>query len=134
MTPLRASLFRNAMWAMLLIAAALLPRALVPAGYMPDSGARSFSVMLCNSASGETVRVDIRVDAPASGHEKGQPGTDHPCAFGALASMATGGADAVLLEAALLHIIFLGFAPVVAPDLQGFFHLRPPLRGPPALS
>ena len=134
MTPIRASLFRNALWVMLLVAVALLPRALVPAGYMPDSGARSFSVMLCNSASGETVRVDIPVDAPASGHDKGQPGTDHPCAFGALAGMATGGADTVLLAAAIRHIVLLGFVPVAVPSLQGIFHLRPPLRGPPAFS
>ena len=39
-----------------------------------------------------------------------------------------------LLAVTLEHVIALGFAPVTVPVLQGFFLLRPPLRGPPTLS
>ncbi len=119
---------------MLLIAAALFVRAIIPAGYMPSDETRSFSIMLCADQNAASVRIDIPVDSTSSHHDKNPSSSDHPCAFGGLSTASLGGADAVLLDSAIAHIIALGFSPVATPLLQGFFRLRPPLRGPPALS
>ncbi|MGC1470359.1 MAG: hypothetical protein WA793_13375, partial [Sphingorhabdus sp.] len=56
------------------------------------------------------------------------------CAYSATSMAALGGADAPLLAIALLFILALGFAPVEPLQLQQTNHLRPPLRGPPALA
>lgn len=119
---------------MLLIAAALFVRAIIPAGYMPSDETRSFSIMLCADQNAASVRIDIPVDTTSSQHDKNQSPSDHPCAFGGLSAASLSGADAVLLDSAIAHIIALGVAPVATPVLQGFFHLRPPLRGPPSFS
>ena len=119
---------------MLIVAFALAIKAVVPTGYMLGSmvGARTISVMLCADQNAESVRIAI----PANGSqdEGDHKARDSSCAFSALSFGAVGGADAPLLSAALDHIIALGFAPVATPVLQGFFRLRPPLRGPPLLS
>lgn len=134
MTAMRSLLNSRPAWAMLIVLIALLPRVLVPAGYMPGTGSRSFTVMLCNDASGVAMRIAIPMNDPAPAKNSDGRSGDHPCAFGSLADVSLGGADAVLLATALDHILALGFLPVAAPVLQGFFLLRPPLRGPPALS
>lgn len=119
---------------MLIVAFALTIKAVVPTGYMLGSmvGARTISVMLCADQNAESVRIAIPADGSQDeDHHKAKDGS---CAFSALSFGAVGGADALLLSAVLDHIIALGFAPVTTPVLQGFFHLRPPLRGPPLLS
>lgn len=134
MTAVRALMNGRPVMAMLLVLLALLARALVPAGYMPAEGSRSFTVMLCNDSNAQAIRIAIPVDAQGKDEGKGKGShADSPCAFGALAGASLGGADAPLLAVALEHILALGFLPVTAPVLQGVFHLRPPLRGPPSL-
>jgi hypothetical protein len=131
----RALLFRNASLAFLLVLAALFVRAIVPAGYMPAAQSRSFTVMLCADQNATSMRVAIPIDGLSLPHEgKSDHASDSPCSFGGLAMGATGFADAALLAVALAHVISLGFAPVEVPTLQGFFYLRPPLRGPPLYS
>lgn len=133
MTALRSLLHDRRMLAMLLILAALLARALVPSGYMPAGGERSLSIMLCADAGATSVRIAIPLDSPAP-QQKDHTGGEHPCAFGGLAAASLGGADLPLLAVAIRHILALGFAPVAAPRIPDFTRLRPPLRGPPALS
>lgn len=119
---------------MLIVALALCVKAIVPTGYMVGGGERTLVVQLCSDGLGKAMMTRIAIPmAPASEqqpHEQG--GDDSPCAFGALSLGALAGADAPLLADAALFIIARGFAPVVALPLERLFHLRPPLRGPPA--
>ena len=119
--------------ALLLVMLALLSRALIPAGYMPTDGTRSFTVMLCNDSAASTIRVSIPVNAPDPARQGKDHRGDHPCAFGSLADVSLGGADAIQLSVALNYILALGFLAVAPPVLQDISYLRPPLRGPPSL-
>jgi len=121
---------------MFLIALALMAKALVPAGYMIDSddGARTITVQLCADTAASSTTITIPIAGDTGGQGKHHKAAESPCAFTALSDSSLAGADPLLLAEALHHIIALGFAPVNAPTLQGAFHLRPPLRGPPALS
>jgi len=135
MSSWRALLVQNASLTLLLVLAALFVRAIVPAGYMPSTQSRSFTVMLCADQNVTSMRVTIPIDGSSLPHDgKSDHASDSPCSFGGLAMGATGGADAALLAVALAHVIALGFSPVDVPTLQGFFYLRPPLRGPPSHS
>lgn len=131
----RALLLRNVSLTLSLVLAALFVRAIIPAGYMPSSQSRSFTVMLCADQNATSMRITIPVDGSSVPHDgKSDHGSDSLCSFGGLAMGADSGADAALLAIALDHVIALGFAPVDAPVLQGLFYLRPPLRGPPSRS
>ncbi|MGD9812579.1 MAG: hypothetical protein AB7U35_14810, partial [Sphingobium sp.] len=92
MISLRALLFRNAVLAMLMIGAALAVRALVPAGYMPAPGSRTFTVMLCADQNATAIRIAIPMDTPGAPDGKSHHG-DSPCAFGSLAGASLGGAS-----------------------------------------
>jgi hypothetical protein len=137
MTRFRALTRRHARLALGLVALALAMKALVPAGFMLSAaGDRFLTVTICADASG--VAKQVRIAIPA----KGEAGSDHseaadksqPCAFAGLGHAALGGADPVLLAAALAFILLIGFAPLRAPPTRDIPFLRPPLRGPPSLS
>lgn len=124
-------------FAMLIVAAALCVKALVPQGYMVAGGERlTLSVQLCfDGIEKRTVEIAIPTDGKARGDAPGHDGApDQHCAFSSLAMGALGGADAPLLAMALAFILVLGFAPVRSPPRELFLHLRPPLRGPPLLT
>lgn len=135
MIALRAFLLRHSTLALGLVALALAMKALLPAGYMPGGDTRSFTIQLCSEGiDGRhdlvrqiTVPASDAVEKAAAGHAKAQ-GT---CPFGALGHALLGGADPVLLAAALAFILALGFAPVAVPAPRRRAHAWPPLRGPP---
>jgi hypothetical protein len=95
------------------------------------------TVTICADASGTPKQM--RIALPSKG---GDAGGDHseaaskaqPCAFAGLGHGALGGADPVLLAAALAFILLVGFAPLRAPPARDIAFLRPPLRGPPSLT
>ncbi|MBC2666815.1 hypothetical protein H7F51_14955 [Novosphingobium flavum] len=129
MTLLRAFLRDHRKLASLVLAMALLMKALVPAGYMVESGSRVLAVAICADASGGHFTLQIVIPGKTDGearHDKAE-GT---CAFSALAMGALGGADPALLLIALAFILLLGLAPAPA-RRKGPARLRPPLRGPP---
>jgi hypothetical protein len=71
---------------------------------------------------------------PMKGEPAGQNSkADGMCAFGALSFASLAGADLALLALALLFILATGFAALALPALRRTAHVRPPLRGPPAL-
>lgn len=87
MQALRTALIHNRALAGLLVAAALLARALVPGGYMAAPSAGSITVTLCADASGTPKQVQVAL----GDHEV--PGKDHqdkhsPCAFAGMAALA----------------------------------------------
>lgn len=137
MSSLRAFSHRYAQLTLVLVVLALAVKALVPAGHMISSnGERFLTVTICDDASG-TPKI-MRIAIP----DKNEKGADHseaadksqPCAFSGLGHATLGGADPLLLAAALAFILLVGLAPLRAPPAHDIPFLRPPLRGPPSLS
>ena len=121
---------------MLLVAMALMIKALIPDGFMPDFGGTTISIQICADASGQTMTRQVTLPARRGVEGSGAQGAkgDGLCAFTALGHGAMPGADPVFLVAALLFLVLLGFAPLIpaAPRRSSF--LRPHLRGPPTLA
>ena len=138
MGTLRTLLLTRRRLALLLVVLAVAVRALVPAGFMPGGdAARTLSLAICTDGSGVTHQSVIAIALPA---KPGDGGAEHrstkahaPCAFSALSFAALGGADGLLLAAALAFALALGFAATPRLLLRQAGWLRPPLRGPPAL-
>mgnify|MGYP000320077118 FL=1 len=135
MYALRALVQRHRLAMAMVIAAALLMKAVVPAGFMVGAGARVLTIELCADAQGERMVRQIAIGTEPSGaeaqaqHQKGAG----LCPYGALGFAALGGADPIQLAAALAFVLTLGFAALVVPAPRTIAHLRPPLRGPPLL-
>jgi len=131
MTSIRALIRDHRTLAMLLVAVALFVKVLVPSGYMAGTGQKLLSVQIClDGINHKTVQLAVPADGSSHQDSQGHP----PCAFTALSMGALGGIDAPLLALAIAFILALGFAPT-HPVLRGrASHLRPPLRGPPALT
>ena len=133
MTALRALLLRHRALAIMLVAAALCLKALVPAGYMLEARHKVLTVTVCMDSQGHSVTRDIVVPMKGSpaGDAARHADAGKACGWSSLAMDALGGADAPLLAAALAFIFALGFAPLAAPRPRRAVWLRPPLRGPP---
>ncbi len=130
MNALRSLVFRYRLLAMLLVAAALCLRIVLPAGTMIAPAAKVLTIRICVDSLGHDGIAQIAVpmkglDSKTGSSAKGE------CAFSSLAMAATGGADPALLALALAFITLLGFAPAPAPRPRRTSRLRPPLRGPP---
>lgn len=134
MTTLRAFLHTHRRLAVLLLALALVMKALIPAGYMLGQHAKVLTVEICADASGAKVMRDIVIPQHGKpGETRGsQAKSDGTCAFSALSMASLGGADPALLALALAFILALGFAPPATAPRRRIDRLRPPLRGPPA--
>ena len=137
MSSLRALIRNNGQLGLALVALALMVRALVPAGFMvSSSGDRFLTVTICADASGVPQQMQIAIpgrDGADGDHSEANDKAE-PCAFSGLGHSAIGGADPVLLAAALAFILLVGLAPLRAPPVRDIAFLRPPLRGPPSLS
>lgn len=114
--------------AALILAAALLLRVLVPAGFMPVVEQGRVSLTLC-SGYGPVVAKPMH----HGGHHMPVQQTQSPCAFADLALPVLGGVDPLILAVALAFVAILALllAAVVAPSTPS--RLRPPLRAPPAI-
>jgi hypothetical protein len=117
--------------AMLLIACALIVKALVPSGFMIGQHATVLTVEICADTLGAKVTRQVVVP-----HSDGRTG-EHAdkagvCPFSGLAMAALPGADALLLAVALAFILALGFITPRRVTLPRLAHTQPPLRGPPA--
>jgi hypothetical protein len=134
MSRLRAIIRDHARLMLVLLALALVVKAVIPTGYMLSaSGERFLTVTICADASGTPKQMQIAIPA------KQDPGDDHSdeaskathCAFSGLGHSALGGTDRLLLAAALAFILLTGFAPLPALAARDIPFLRPQLRGPP---
>jgi hypothetical protein len=134
MESFRAFLLTHRRLAVLLIAAALCMKALIPEGYMLGGDTRVLTVQICADSLGYIVTKQIIVGQGGHSSTADKAKADSPCAFTALTHGALGGADAVQLALALLFILTLAFAPLLPARAKRIAHLRPPLRGPPALA
>jgi hypothetical protein len=133
-TRLRRHILLHRRWAAALIALALLMKLLVPAGFMPSVASGKITIELCSGFGVQKVEMALpgmadHQPAPAD-HGK----ADSPCTFSGLTAQALAAADPIILAVGLAFILATVFrkAAVVLPRLPG--HLRPPLRGPPAIA
>ncbi len=135
MNRLRALIRDHARLTLVLLALALAVKAAVPTGFMLSAGGDRFlTVTICSDASGTPKQMQIAIPG------KQDSGGDHPdaankathCAFSGLGHSSLGGADPLLLAAALTFILLIGLAPLPAPPRRELPFLRPQLRGPPA--
>ncbi|MES2498523.1 MAG: hypothetical protein V4618_20590 [Pseudomonadota bacterium] len=117
--------------ALAFVAAALLMRLLVPAGWMP-AAERGLAITLCTGAGAQQAWIDEKGNL----HQGKQPGegqADHPCVFGGFAA---------LLDVSPFGDALAGIAPlaVALPPLaltavaigRGLAAPPPPSTGPPA--
>lgn len=130
----RALLKEHRWLALWLIAAALAVKALVPAGYMlADSGRKTLTMAICDGTGPAAMTIDVPMDPD---HAKAPDGgkQDGGCAYAGLGHAMLGGADPVLLLAAIAFLLALGFAPAATPTVRRRAFALPPAQGPPNLA
>ena len=120
---------------MLICAAALAVRLLVPTGYMLGSEHGRVAIELCSGfASGPmaTAMPEMHGDTPDHGKSREHGKAEMPCAFSSLSAASLGAIDPIQMAALVAFIMAVGLCPVVLPAIVRRGYLRPPLRGPPA--
>lgn len=134
MGELRAFLIEHRRLAAIVVAFALLMKALLPAGYMVGQaqGQKVLTILVCADASGD--HLSRQVSLPASGKKDGNPPSHDVCPFAGHAFPALGGADPIQIALAIVFALALGFAPVPLPRLARARHVLPPPCGPPAIA
>lgn len=130
MSGLRLLLMRHRHLAALLLALALCLKAVVPVGYMVDATGATLTLRICD---GQTVRtVEVALPGKKADTDATRAQEASHCPYTALGLGGLGAADPLLLAAALVFILLLGFAPLAPPVLRPIPFASPPLRGPPA--
>lgn len=131
MHALRAFLQKHSSLAALIVVAALALRVLVPGGYMPSIDHGRITVKICTGAPDGPGTMVMAI--PGLEHKQ-QPGdvATGKCAYADLAQAMTGGADVILLAAALAFALALALQLISTLPVRPAEFLRPPLRGPPA--
>ncbi|MBW6526396.1 hypothetical protein KZ813_06045 [Sphingomonas sp. RHCKR7] len=120
---------------MLLCAAALLLKLLVPAGYMLASEHGRVAIVICPGMSSAPAAAEMpAMHGGRAGHgDRADHGkAEMPCAFAGLSSLALAAADPIQLAALIAFVVAGGRAADVVTSPLEAHHLRPPLRGPPA--
>lgn len=123
-------------FAVLLCAATLLLKLMVPTGYMIDSDHGRFTVTICSGTAPRTMTMDMpgmHGDmADDHGKSKDHGKAEMPCAFSGLSAAMLGSIDPVQLAALIIFILALSRIATVPPAPSRPAYLRPPLRGPPS--
>ncbi|PCG14286.1 MULTISPECIES: DUF2946 family protein [Sphingomonas] len=122
-------------FAVLLCAATLLLKLLVPTGYMIDNASGRMTVTICSGFGPAAMSMDMpgmHGDMPDHGNSKDHGKAEMPCAFSGLSAAMLGSIDPVQLAALIVFILALGLIATVPPAPSRPAHLRPPLRGPPS--
>jgi hypothetical protein len=120
--------------AVLLCAATLLLKLLVPTGYMIDNASGHFAITICSGFGPLTKTMDMpgmHGDMPDQGNPKDQGKAEMPCAFSGLSAAMTDAIHPVQLAALIAFIMAIGLATRILPAPSQSAYLRPPLRGPP---
>lgn len=125
---------------MLILAAALAMKLLIPGGYMLAVEHGRLAITLCPG----TVPVPKPDPMPMAGmhgngggHHDDKPvhaQAEMPCAFAGLSAAMLAAVDPIQWVALLAFVLATGFVAITATVRPAPPYLRPPLRGPPALS
>lgn len=121
--------------AILICAATLLLKLLVPSGYMIDRVSGHFTITICSGIAAPAAKTGMpgmHRDMPDHGKPGDRGKAEMPCAFSGLSAAALSATDPLQLAALIVFIIGAGVARRVLPPGAAWAHLRPPLRGPPA--
>jgi hypothetical protein len=120
--------------ALALIACAMLLRVLIPAGWMPTTGADGMiRISVCTGMGAETAWIDrdgkIHKEAPSSGHHDLQP-----CGFGVLGLELNETPALILPRPAFTADVVALVARQALPIGHGLAAPPPPSTGPPSLT
>lgn len=121
--------------AVLICAATLLLKLLVPTDYMIDSDHGRVTITFCSGTAPRTMTMEMpgmHGDMPDHGKSKDHSKAEMPCAFAGFSAAMLGSIDPVQLAALIVFILALGLIATVPPAPSSPANLRPPLRGPPA--
>lgn len=129
MAALRTLLRDHFRLAIVLVVLALAVKAAIPTGYMIGSQGKSLTILVCGDASGDHLAKQITIPTKADGQAK----TSESCPYASLSFASLDAGLPHFIALAIAFLLLLGFAPVRIPVLAGFAHIRPPMRGPPAL-
>lgn len=134
MGTIRAFLLQHRAMAFAVVALALAMKALVPAGYMIGTQSKVLTILVCNETPNATHESARDIVVPVKGDGAGkQARADGTCPFSGLGFAGLPGTDPIQLALALAFILATGFVAVKPAAPTRAQHLRPPLRGPPAL-
>ncbi|EZP49986.1 hypothetical protein [Sphingomonas sp. RIT328] len=120
--------------AVLLCAATLLLKLLVPTGYMIDVSSGQVAITLCSGFGPATMTKDMPGmpgDMPDHGRTKDHGKFETPCAFSGLSAAMTGAIDPIQLAALIAFVMATGMVWAMPSAPSDPTYLRPPLRGPP---
>lgn len=132
----RALIRKHRPIALALLVLAFCIKAVIPPGFMVSASPDTLlTVVICSDASDgvKTMQLVISGKDQHSRHSEDSMKGEQ-CAFSGLAKIAVGGADAILLALAFAFILLLGLVSRQRLHFRQFCHLRPPLRGPPAVA
>lgn len=116
----------NPSFLLLLMAAALMLRIAVPAGFMPVADADGIRVEICTGAG----KTFVELVPGGSGGEQPRD----PCPYGLAGAAALDVPPAVGIAAIPLPQIILSYPELILARLVTARALRPPARGPPAFA
>ncbi len=120
--------------AVLICAATLLLKLLVPTGYMIDADHGRFAITVCSGVAPATMTMDMpgmHGDMANHGKSKDHGKAEIPCAFAGLSATVLGSIDPIQLAALIAFVLAVGLTASVLPAPLRPAFLRPPLRGPP---
>ena len=120
---------------MLICAATLLLKLLVPTGYMIDSDHGRITITICAGIVPAVMTMEMpgmRDGMPGHGKSKDHGKAEMPCAFSGLSAAMNGAIDPIQLAALIAFVLAMGMSPIILPTPARRIYLRPPLRGPPA--
>ena len=133
MFALRCFILSHRRIATAVIALALAMKLLVPAGYMPVVTDGRIAITICQGV--EPTPMPMPGMKHGTGESEQHDGPyEAPCAFTALLGSPLAGTDPLLLTAAILYVMASALRIAARPNVAAPLHLRPPLRGPPALA
>ncbi|MFD1786136.1 hypothetical protein ACFSC3_00985 [Sphingomonas floccifaciens] len=117
---------------MVLCAAALVFKLLVPTGYMIAVDHGRLAIVACPGTAPAPQPIQMH-GGHGGGHDtaKDHDKADQPCAFAGLSAAATGAIDPIQLVVLLAFVMALGLSRAALPSPATTARLRPPLRGPP---
>jgi len=115
--------------------AALLVKLLVPAGFMPVLDGGTLRIEICAGVTPAAPAVQPMAGMKHGGHGDAPASKPElPCAFAGVAMPSLAAVDPLLLVLAIAFAMRLAAAIVAPRPFTAPAFLRPPLRGPPALS
>lgn len=122
-------------FAVLICAATLLLKLLVPTGYMIGNDHGRITITICSGTAPRTMTMEMsgmHGDMPDHGKSKDHGKAEMPCAFSGLSAAMIGTVDPIQFAALIVFILALGLITTTPPAPSRPAYLRPPLRGPPS--